>query len=140
MSDHFLLEHRLIDEKDIGPAIFRLYENRIYHVIVKKGEKATMEVVREGYLFLDSNGGGKYYNIYQFESFSDVDPDVRDWSASPTNNSYTHIDAIVFSSFPQKIIADFYVAINRPVKPTRSFKSLESAYKWVMEMIEKEPI
>ncbi len=123
---------------DIGPAIFRLYDNRIYHVIVKKGEKATMDVVREGYLFLDRNGGGQFYNIYQFESFSDVDPEVREWSASPTNNSYTLIDAIVFNSFPQKIIADFYVAINRPVKPTKSFKSLEGAYNWVIEMIEKD--
>ena len=115
MSDHILREHQLIDEKDIGPAIFRLYENRIYHVIVKKVERVTMTVVQEGYLFLDSNGGEKYYNIYQFESFSDVAPEVREWSASPTNNSYTYVDAIVFSSFLQKIIADFYVAINRPV-------------------------
>jgi hypothetical protein len=82
---------------------------------VKKGERVTMTVVQEGYLFLDSNRGGKYYNINQFGSLSDVGPDVREWSASPTNNSYTYVDAIVFSSFLQKIIADFYVAINRPV-------------------------
>lgn len=131
MESNNLHKSKLIVEKEIGSSIFRLYENKIYHVIVKKNEKVTMEFVQKGYDFLDEHGGGPFYNIYEFHSFSDVDPEVREWAASPTNNSYTRIDAIVISNFPQKILADFYVRINKPVKPTRIFNSLEKAFDWV---------
>lgn len=132
-----IMNSQVISEKDIGSTIFRLYENRVYHVIIKKGEKVTMEVVQEGYAFLDSNGGGLFYNIYEFHSFADVDPEVREWAASPTNNSYTISDAIVINSLSQKILADFYISFNKPVKPTRVFKSIEKAFEWVGEMIDE---
>lgn len=131
MESNNLHKSKLIVEKDIGSSIFRLYENKIYHVIVKKNEKVTMEFVQKGYDFLDEHGGGPFYNIYEFHSFSDVDPEVRECAASPTNNSYTKIDAIVISNFPQKILADFYVRYNKPVKPARIFNSLEKAFDWV---------
>lgn len=134
-----LKNHSLISEKDIGSVVFRLYENNIYHVEIKKGEKVTMEVVKEGYIFLEDNGGGTFYNVFEFHSFADVDPNVREWSASPMNNSYTIIDAIVISSLSQRILADFYVRYNKPVKPTRVFTSTEKAYEWLkFEMKEKQ--
>jgi hypothetical protein len=138
MPYELIKDFKLLGERDIGPALFRVYENRIYHVIIKKGEKVSMEVVQEGYIFLEEHGGGQFYNIYQFESFSDADPEVREWAASPSNNSYTHVDAIVFNSFPQKIIADFYVRFNKPIKPTKIFKSLDNALIWVNEMMNEK--
>lgn len=95
-----------------------------------------MDVVREGYIFLDENGGGLFFNVYEFHSFSDVDPEVREWAASPSNNTYTIIDAIVINSLSQKILADFYISFNKPVRPTRVFKSVEKAFDWVEEMID----
>ncbi len=126
-----LLKTRLVSEKDIGTTIFRLYDNRIYHVIIKKGGRVTMEVVEEGYKFLNENGGGLFYNVYEFHSFLDVDPEVREWSASSTNNSYTILDEIVINSLPQKILADFYIRFNNPVKPTKVFMSMDKAYEWI---------
>lgn len=137
MEPHNFHKSKLIIEKDIGSSIFRLYENGIYHMTVKKNEKVTMDFVQKGYDFLDEYGGGPFYNIYEFDSFSDVDPEVREWAASPANNSYTYIDAIVISNFPQKILADFYIKINKPVKPTRIFYSLEKAFDWVLSEIDK---
>lgn len=128
----------VLAEKDIGSAIFKIYEGGIYHVEIKRGQKVTMDFVMQGYQFLDEFGGGQYYNIYEFSSFSDVEPEVRDWAASPTNNSYTLVDAIVISSFPQKILADFYVRFNKPFKPTKIFTSVHSACEWIRS-IEKEP-
>lgn len=122
---------QLVSEKEIDACIFRVYENRIYHVIIKKGEMVTMEVVKEGYNFLDGNGGGKYFNIFEFHSFSDIDPEVREWAASPSNNTYTHVDALIINSFPQKIIADFYIRYNKPIKPTRVFNSFTKALEWI---------
>ncbi len=126
-----------IASQDIDDAIFRIYENGIFHATIKKHKKASMEVVKAGIDFLIQHGGGKFYNIYEFESFSDVDPEVRSWIATESDHQYTVVDAIVISSFSLKIMADFYLKINKPQMPTKLFLNMESASKWILEHIDK---
>jgi len=123
----------LIDEQDIGSVIYRLYEGRIFHAIIKKGEKITLEMTKKGSDFLNRNGGGRFYNIYEFESFAEMDPEVREWSANTSGNHYTYVDAIVISNFAQKLVADFYLKFNKPPMPTKIFKSKEKALEWILE-------
>lgn len=132
------LDLKLIDEVDIGSILYRLYEDRIFHAIVKEGEKVTMEMVQKGYDFLDKNGGGVFYNIYEFRSFADIEPEVRNWSAQKSGNLYTHIDAIVINNFAQKILTDFYLKFNKPIKPTKIFFSVEKALEWVLLFIKED--
>jgi hypothetical protein len=86
------------------------------------------------YGFLNRNGGVRFYNIYEFESFAEMDPEVREWSANTSGNNYTFVDAIVISNFAQKLIADFYLKFNKPAMPTKIFKSREKASEWILEM------
>ena len=44
----------LLAENENDSIIYRLYENNIFHVIVKEGEKVNMEMVNEGYAFLEN--------------------------------------------------------------------------------------
>ena len=125
---------KLIDEQDIGSVIYRLYEGRIFHAIIKKKEKITIKMTEKGYDFLNRNGGGRFYNIYEFSSFSEMDPEIREWSASTSGNNYTYVDAIVISNFAQKLIADFYLKFNKPPMPTKIFKSKDKALDWIMEL------
>lgn len=125
----------LVFQRENEDVIFSLYANRIFHVLIKKGKKVNMMIVSQGYEFLDEQGGGQYYNIFQFESFSDVDPEVRDWAADDTGNIYTNSDAVVISNFAQKILADFYLKFNKPVKPTKIFRDLKEAIEWTHKLI-----
>ena len=125
---------KLLAERNVNGVVFRLYSNAIFHVSVPRFEKITMAMVAEGYRFLDDNGGGEFYNIFQFDSFSDVDPEVREWAADSSGNSYTITDAIVIGSFAQKIITDFYLRINKPIRPTKIFFSLEKAHQWTVDL------
>lgn len=127
---------KLLDEYEFKGIVYRLYENQIFYVSVPRLQKVQMDVIEEGYKFLDRNGGGLYYNIYEFHSFSDVEPEVRDWAADTNGNMYTISDAIVIGSLSQKIITDFYLRVNRPVKPTRIFYSLDKAIQWTLDQIE----
>ncbi len=108
-----------------------IYSNRIFYVHVLKYEKIDRAVIDFAYAFLDANGGGKYYNIFHFDSFAEADPETREWSASAENNKYTYCDAIVIGSISQKLITDFYLRFNKPVKPTKIFFSLPKAIDWV---------
>lgn len=132
------LDFTLIAEDDIGPIIYRLYENNIFHVIVKEGEKVTMEMVDNGYKFLEKSTPGKYYNIYEFKSFADVDPEVREWSSSNIEGKYSVSDAIVINNIGQKILADFYLKFNKPKQPTKIFTSTHKAIEWIHQLMKND--
>ena len=124
---------KLIDELDIGSVIYRLYENQIFHAIIKKGEKITMEMAIQGVHFLEKNGGGSFYNIYEFSVYSEMDPELREWASQPNENGYTYVDAIVISNLAQKLIANFYLKFNKPQRPTRIFNDGQKALDWILD-------
>jgi len=125
-----IFKNEPISKRLVCGITFCLFPNRIFYVSIPKYYKITMDVVDEGYRFLNENGGGKFFNIFHFASLADVDPEVREWAANPSGNNYTYSDAIVIDNLSQKILADFYVRINKPVKPTKIFFSLEKAIRW----------
>lgn len=133
-----LFQANLIASKEIEGVVFKLYENRIFHVDIPRYTKVGMNIPTAGYKFLDENGGGKFYNIYQFHSFSDVETETRKWAADPNGNKYTHTDAIVIGNLAQKIVTDFYIRFDRPVVPTKIFFTLEKAVEWTLEQIEAQ--
>ena len=126
-------DSQLIAERVEHGVSFRLYKNRLFHVAIPKDMKIGKSVIESGYQFLDENGGGKFYNIYEFDSFSDVEPEVREWAADTSGNPYTYCDAIVIRNFAQKIITDFYTRVNKPKMPTKIFFSAEKAIDWIIE-------
>ena len=129
--DSFVLLHQC----DLGEAEGFIYENGIFLVRTKKNQQLTIETVQRGNTFLASIDGGKYYNIYQFEAFSDVSPEVRVYAASREENKHTLADAIVISGFSQKILADFYLKFNKPVSPTKIFNKLDKAVDWLLSLM-----
>lgn len=126
----------LIAELINDDIIYRIYENRIYHVIVPPHITIDMNFVNVGYAFIEKHGGGRFYNIYQFSSFSDIEPEIRSWAANENGNRNTHSDALVIASLPQKILVNFYLKFNRPKQPTGVFYSLEKAIAWTIKKIE----
>lgn len=122
----------LVAESVVHGVRYRLYSNRVFHVTVPQFHKIGLEVADAGYAFLNLYGGGRFYNIYEFNSFADIEPEIREWAADESGNHYTFTDAIVIGSLSQKIITDFYLRFNRPVKPTRIFYSLENAVEWTL--------
>lgn len=132
-NSNFLSE--LIAEKTELGMVLRIYSNRIFYVTIPRYEKIGMHHVKVGYEFLEANGGGKFHNIYQFDSFSDIEPEVRVWAADNNGNQYTFSDAIVIKSLSQKIIADFYLRFNKPAKPTKIFYAMDKAIDWTNQQI-----
>jgi len=51
------------------------------------------------------------------------------------NNPYSKADAFVLNSIAQKILANFYVKINKPERPTKFFNNLDEASIWLKKYI-----
>jgi len=127
-------DSQLVAERVELGVTFRIYENRIFHVSIPKDMKIGKSVIDCGYSFLDENGDGRFFNLYEFDSFSDIEPEVREWAADTSGNLYTFCDAIVIRNLAQKIIADFYLKVNKPQMPTKIFYSVEKALDWIKEV------
>ncbi len=51
------------------------------------------------------------------------------------NNPYSKADAFVLNSIAQKILANFYVKINKPERPTKFFNNADEALIWLKKYI-----
>lgn len=122
----------LLHEKDFGIAVGRIYSNGIFHMYFFKGTHINMEFIHSVFEFNEMNGGRAYRNLFEFEARVDLDPEVRDWAAAPNGNTKTIADALVINNLAHKILANFYVKFNKPVKPTKIFESREKAIKWLL--------
>ncbi|MCE3225806.1 MAG: hypothetical protein K0S32_357 [Bacteroidetes bacterium] len=63
---------------------------------------------------------------------SQFDSSAREFSASEEGLRYTKKEALVVKGLGQKIIADFYLKINKPKKPTSTFNTEEDAIRWLL--------
>lgn len=131
-----LFQAELISERVEYGALFQLYSNRIFYAKLPEYEAITPEILDAGYRFLDDNGGGRFYNVFEISSFTEIPADVRSWAADEGGNKYTITDAFVISSLGQKIIGDFYMKINKPIVPTKIFFSKVKAVNWTLQQIE----
>ncbi len=55
--------------------------------------------------------------------------------AKNENNPYAKADAFVIKSMSQRILANFYVKIHKPERPTKFFSSKEDAVVWLNQYV-----
>lgn len=65
-------------------------------------------------------------------SGTEFDQSARNYSAGPEGTRYTLADAIVVVSLAHKLVANFYLRINKPRVPTRVFSNIKDAEKWLL--------
>ncbi len=75
--------------------------------------------------------GKRFPNLLTARGFLNVHRDARVLSASEEGNLYTLADALVVNSTALKLLANFYISFNKPVKPTKIFNSEEKAVEWL---------
>ncbi len=61
--------------------------------------------------------------------------DLLNAIAKNSNNPYSKADAFVIKSMAQKILANFYIKINKPERPTKFFNDIEEAKIWLKPFI-----
>lgn len=129
--NQFNLEVIASFESDV--AIIHVFEGKIVYTRIKPNCRVTLDVVREAEAFMDSLDGEElYYVLFEYCPGADIDPEVRKRRASK-GSVYSKLDVLVISNLAQKIIADFYMKINRPKIPTRLFYSMEKAIPWIIK-------
>lgn len=63
--------------------------------------------------------------------YANVDADTREFLASENGLRYVIAQAFVLHSMAQRMVANFFMNIDRPKKPTKFFDAQEEAEKWL---------
>ena len=121
--------------KEFENLTMTLYTNGIMNVVFRDNKLITLDDIKDVLIWVASLGDRKYLNLMEGAYNTDIDSLVRDFAASANENKFTIADAIVISSPSHKMITDFYINKNKPVKPTRVFSDREEAVKWLLTFL-----
>jgi len=117
-------------------SVLTLLEEGIIHIHLLTGCDITLpDAVRIVETMGALSAGKKLPVLIDVGEFTSVDKEVRIFSASRESNLYTIADGIVYRSFAQKLIADFYIKHNHPVVPTQAFPRRQEALNWLKTFI-----
>lgn len=124
---------------DLKLTVVSLRDDGILHVHLKESAHITLTDAQETLKAMRVVGNGRKYPVLiDSGEFVIIDPEVRVFSASEEGNIYTIADAIAYHSLPQKLSANFYMAFNKPVVPTRTFSDKAEAIEWLYSFVKVE--
>ncbi len=76
--------------------------------------------------------GGKILPVLVICSeYASTNTELLSTLAKNENDPYSKVDAFVIKSIAQKILANFYIKINKPERPTKFFNDKQEAVKWL---------
>lgn len=112
----------------------RLYANGIMNVIFKNDTYIDIQDIEAVMSWMEEIGKGRMFvNLMEGAYNSDISPEVREFAASSSQNKYTIADAMVISSQAHKIVTNFYLKFNKPIKPTKIFTDRNKAIEWLLD-------
>ncbi|MBI3518780.1 MAG: hypothetical protein HY062_05420 [Bacteroidetes bacterium] len=78
-------------------------------------------------------GSNKKPVLILCEEFASTDTSFAKHLSKNKNNPFSAADAFVITSMAQKLIANFYLKISTPERPTRFFKDKGEATEWLKQ-------
>lgn len=73
--------------------------------------------------------------VGRFEDFAIPSPEVRTFWANRTSCPYLLAEAFIIDTLAMKLIADFYLRVNKPQRPTKIVDSIADAKEWLKTFI-----
>jgi len=69
-------------------------------------------------------------------NLTNVSKEAREYMATPESTQFSIAEAFVIRSLGQKILANFYMKVNKPTVLTKIFTSEASAERWLLSLKE----
>lgn len=117
---------------EIDEAIIRLRKDGIIHITFK--DQTELDTTLQDRLIkIYIELAGKNKRLFLFTAFSDVSitKEAREHAIELESIYPALATAIVADNLAYKLIANFYLKINRPKTPYKIFKTIEEAEEWL---------
>jgi hypothetical protein len=106
-----------------------------YHVFVNESEEFTIEDLKKLVNAQKELGGKKLPVLVLCAEHASTNSDLLKTISKNSNNPFSTADAFVIKSIAQKILANFYIKIVVPERPTKFFNKKEDAYQWIKQFM-----
>lgn len=121
-----VINHELITVK--------LQSDCIVHVYIHPNTEINIPLQNEMIrIYNDLTGGRKAVFLFEAGEFVSITKEARYNAIKMEKDTPTYASAILVKNLGQKIIADFYYKVNRPLQPYRVFSDREKALYWLKE-------
>lgn len=128
--DHFI--DCMTNTADLRICNLYLREDGILRIDIAEEEAFTLADAMEVVTAAGKLGNDKKMkNLIVVGNFTVPDNEAREYAASEEGSRYKIADAFVIHSLSQRIVGNFYLNFNKPVRPTKLFKSIEDAERWL---------
>jgi hypothetical protein len=102
-----------------------------YVVPVNETEEFSVEDLKKLVNAQDELGGEKLPVLVLCAEHASTNSELLTTISKNKNNPYSKADAFVIKSMAQKILANFYIKINKPERPTKFFNNKDEAINWL---------
>jgi len=127
-----LNNEEIIAKEVVIPYYLYLRADGIMHLIISPEKEETVELAKK---MVKKMGEMVNYRpvpvLARHEEFALPGKANRDFWANADSCPYSKADAFIINSTAMKLIANFYLSINKPQRPTRMFTTEEDAIKWL---------
>lgn len=110
--------------------------NGIIKIVYQDDHEFNINDAKQTLKDLEELTNGKSFPILKIPGkYSSIDSDARKFISSPEGMKYSSAEAFVTTFLPHRIIGNFYMKINKPVKPTAFFETEKQAVEWLKQFI-----
>ncbi len=131
--------YKIIETVQLPHTKIELRDDGIIQFFHKDTFQFTMSEIKEmEEVVLKITKGVTHKSLMVAGDFTNVDLEVMKHLSSSENTLVSLADAFVLNSFAQKLLANFYLKINKPVLPTKIFNKVDEAEAWLLSLDNKE--
>lgn len=111
----------------------------IIKIVYQDDHEFNIIDAKESLMDIEQITKGKMLPILKIPGkYSSIDNEARKFISSPEGMKYSSAEAFVTTFLPHRIIGNFYMKINKPVKPTAFFETEKQAIEWLKQFVTKE--
>ena len=109
------------------------HDAKYYEIEVVEGGEFGFEDLAQLVEAQEEMGAEQLPVIVLCGDYSSTDIDFMNHISKNANDPYSAADAFVITSIAQRILANFYIRIVRPQRPTKFFNTKEDALGWIQK-------
>lgn len=114
------LEHNII--------YVHVYENADMDVTDIVDVRISNEILAEG---------KEYFVLFDIGTYALISKEAREFGAKQEFGELRKAMAIIVKSLSHRLLANFFININKPPTPTKVFNTKEKALEWLQQFVDK---
>ena len=129
-------EIKLISTLIVPTMQVSLRSDGLIQIMPEPGQRIILENVKLQIEAIGKLGDGKKFPVLVMAGTDNtIDTEVMNFVARPNSNPYALAEAYVISNISHKLLANFYLNINRPDRPTKAFTKEKDAIIWLQKFL-----